>query len=146
MIRPATVFEVAVRVLEPDMEGLVINFNAAEWLTHSLALTDGHNMLLATENPDKVYEIHYLLRDRGRKALQAGVDFFRHLYDDYEARTIIGMVPAHKRAARWFSRHIGGTSHGLVSTDLGFHEIFSLTREEFEARHGFSCKQERKRE
>jgi hypothetical protein len=113
-------------------------FDAAEWTEKALVLSDGHNIFLATEWKDKTYEIHWLLRDKGRAAIRAGIDFLRYLYDKEGARVVVGHTPARKRAARWFSRQVGGRSQGIItSPNHGDFEIFSMTRQEFEARHEF---------
>lgn len=101
-------------------------------------IDDQGNMLLVEEWADKAYEIHWLIRCRGRKAITAGVDFLRHLYQEFDARTVTGQVPASRRAARWFSRQVGGRSNGIIATELGEVESFSQTRQEFEAQHGIS--------
>jgi hypothetical protein len=100
-------------------------FDAAIWLQNSLALTNGSDILLAERWADNVVEIHWLLRSRGRAAITVGVDFLRYLYQTERARIVLGMVPAHKRAARWFSRQVGGRSNGIVQTSLGPMELFS---------------------
>lgn len=141
MIRHATPQEVANRLKSPDLADLVAdNFDPSEMLW----LTDGHNILGATEWADKVFEIHWLFRDKGRLAIKAGIDFLRHLFHDEGARVVVGQTPAHKRAARWFSRQVGGRSNGLITTELGEVELFSMTRQEFEAQHEFPDRKKRK--
>lgn len=142
MIRLATPQEVAIRLESPDMADLLADdFDHSEMLW----LTDGHNILGATEWADKVFEIHWLFRDRGRAAIKVGIDFLRHLFHEEGARVVVGQTPAHKRAARWFSRQVGGRSNGLITTELGEVEIFQLDRQDFEAQHGISSGQKRKR-
>jgi hypothetical protein len=139
VIRQATVEELEARLAEPDMADLLgPQFDAAEWCEKALVLTDGSNIFLATEWADKTFEIHWLLRDRGRTALRVGIDFLRHLYEEEGARVVVGHTPAHKRAARWFSRQVGGRSQGIItSPEYGDFEVFSMTRQDFEARHEF---------
>lgn len=134
MIREATPQEVQIRLESPDLADLLADdFDPSEMLW----LTDGHNILGATEWACRTFEIHWLFRDTGRKAINAGIDFLRHLYEEHDARVVVGQTPAHKRAARWFSRQVGGRSNGLITTELGEVEVFSMTRQEFEAQHGF---------
>jgi hypothetical protein len=139
VISRASVEQLQARLDEPDMDGLLgPQFDAGEWVEKALVLTDGHNVFLATEWADKTFEIHWLLRDRGRAALKAGIDFLRYLYEEEHARVVVGHTPAHKRAARWFSRQVGGQSQGIItSPEYGDFEIFSMTRQQFEARHEF---------
>lgn len=129
----------AARVAESDVED-VDDFDPIAWFDdpHQYALTNGPDLLLAKEWADGVVEIHWLLRSRGRRAIHAGVDFLRHLYNKENARIVVGTVPAHRRAARWFSRQVGGKSNGIVQTEWGDAELFTLSREDFEAQHGFS--------
>ncbi len=138
MIREASPQEVQIRLEQPDLAGLLADdFRPEEMLW----LTDGYNILGATEWADKTYEIHWLMRDKGRKAINAGIDFLRHLYEEHDARVVVGQTPAHKRAARWFSRQVGGRSNGIITTELGEVELFSLTRQDFEAQHEFPHRQ-----
>lgn len=135
MIRPATAEELEARLKQPDISDLVDpGFDSSGYL----ALTDGRNILLATEWADKVFEIHWLLVDRGRPAINAGLDFLAYLYDSLGARVVVGQTPAHKRAARWFSRQVGGRSDGMALTEHGEVELFSMTAADFEARNGLS--------
>ena len=127
------------------MAGLVLpDCNPEDWIETSdqFTLTNGYDLLLVKKWADNVFEIHWALRNRGRKAINAGVDFLRHLYNKEGARIVVGTVPVSRRASRWFSRQVGGKSGGLVQTDLGEMEVFSLTREDFEAQHEFSYRQE----
>jgi hypothetical protein len=141
MIRLATYGEVFDRLKAADAQPLLTpGFCLRAWMVSDCnnAYTNGHDILLTTEGPGKVIEIHYLFRSRGHFAFAAGVDFFRYLFQEQQARIIFGMVPAFNRAARWFSRRIGGKSHGMTDTEFGEVERFSMSREDFEARYGIS--------
>lgn len=134
MIRLATADEIAQRVALPDAVELVLpDFDPADYV----GLTDERNIVLTTEWADKIYEIHWLLTDRGRVAINSGIDFLRYLFNESHARVVVGQTPAHKRAARWFSRQVGVRSQGLIRTALGDMELFAMTRQEFEAQHEF---------
>lgn len=113
------------------MAGLVADDFTPDGYT---ALTDGVNIVLCTEWANNVIEIDWLLVDRGRLAINAALDFLAYIYESYGARVVVGQTPAHKRAARWFSRQVGGRSQGMATTEHGEVEIFSMTRQEFEAR------------
>jgi hypothetical protein len=129
-----------VRLKEPDIAPMVLpGFDSSEWIEQPgcYTLTNGKDLLLVEVWADGVREIHWGFRSRGREAIEAGVDFLRHLFHKEDARIVVGTVPAHKRAARWFSRQVGGTSNGIVQTELGPMEVFRLTREDFEAQHEF---------
>lgn len=134
MIRPATWPEVQERLKQPDAQELIRpGFTPYGYEP----LTDGRNLLLTVEWADKVFEIHWLFVDKGRQAINAALDFLRYLYEEKGARVVVGQTPAQKRAARWFSRQVGGRSNGIVTTELGEVELFSLTRQDFEAQHEF---------
>ncbi len=128
------------RIRQPDMDGLVQDFDARDWLEDAanIALSDGQNMMLFTRESDDTYCGHWLLVDRGKQAFLAAVKLLRALYLDHGARTVYGLVPAHCRASAWFTRQMGFRSSGMEETDLGAQERFSLTRQEFEARYGLS--------
>jgi hypothetical protein len=128
------------RCEEPDIIEMVLpGFEPEDWIETSdqFTLTNGYDILMAKRWADNTIEIHWALRNRGRRAIHAGVDFLRYLFHKEGARIVVGTVPAHKRAARWFSRQVGGKSNGIVQTELGPMEFFSLTREDFEAQHEF---------
>jgi hypothetical protein len=128
------------RIQRPDMDGLVEDLDAREWLEDpaNLALTDGRNIMLFTRESDDTYRGHWLLVDRGKDAFLAAIALLRSLLTDYGARTVYGLVPAHCRASAWFTRQMGFTSSGMEETEMGAQERFSMTRREFEARYGLS--------
>ena len=130
----------AERLSEPDMEELAQGFDLPEWLADdaNFALTDGTNVMMFTEMPGKIFDGHWLLVDKGRQAFLTATLFLRHVYVSHEAAQIVGLVPAHRRAARWFTKQMGFISHGLQDTDMGPQEYFTLTRQQFEARYGLS--------
>lgn len=128
------------RIQRPDMDGLVEDLDAREWLEDpaNLALTDGRNIMLFTRESDDTYCGHWLLVDRGKDAFLAAITLLRSIFTDYGARTVYGLVPAHCRASAWFTRQMGFTSSGMEETEMGAQERFSMTRREFEARYGLS--------
>lgn len=128
------------RIQQPDMDGLVQNFDARDWLEdpNNIALSDGQNMMLFTRESDDTYCGHWLLVDRGKQAFLAATELLRHLFLDHGARTVYGLVPAHCRASAWFTRQMGFRSSGMEETEMGAQERFSMTRGEFEARYGLS--------
>lgn len=115
-------------------------FNAAEWLSApgNFALQLDGNMVLFEQTEPAIYNIHWLLLERGSAAFLVAIDLLRHAFEVYGALAIHGLVPASNRASRWFSRQLGCKSHGVVETSEGEQELFSMTRQEFEARYGFS--------
>lgn len=127
------------RAREPDMDGLVdLSFHPALWLgtLGNLALTDGHNIMLFSQTEPGIYQGHWLLRARGKDAFLAAADLLREFFLLTDARMVFGLVPAPRRASRWFTRQMGFVSNGLRETEDGPQECFSMTRQEFEARYG----------
>lgn len=128
------------RVSQPDMRPYAQGFDAAIWLSTpgNVALDLNGNIMLFEPAEPGIYSGHWLLVERGKKAFLVAIDLLRHLFEHYEARTVQGLVPASHRVSRWFTRQIGFKSSGLVNTEEGAHEFFSMSRQEFEARYGFS--------
>jgi hypothetical protein len=129
------------RLEQPDVQEILIGeFDPAEWIEqpNQFTLTNGYDLLLVKEWANQTFEIHWLFRNRGRKAINAGIDFLRYLYNKEGARIVVGTVPVSRRASRWFSRQVGGKSGGMVQTELGEMELFTQTREDFETQHGIS--------
>lgn len=130
----------AARAEQPDVRAVIREgFDPEDWVEQPerFTLTNGYDMLLVEEWQDNVFEIHWALRNRGRKAINAGIDFLRYLYNKEGAHIVVGTVPVSQRASRWFSRQVGGKSQGIVQTELGDMELFTLSREDFEAQHEF---------
>jgi hypothetical protein len=70
-----------------------------------------------------IYEGHSFFRVRGREAIKAGREVLTHITD---ARMIWGLTPESNKAARWFNRQVGFSSHGLLDTPEGRCELFVL--------------------
>ena len=111
-------------------------FHPAEWLKReeNIALTDsdGSCALFEYVKPG-IYYGHYFFRKRGREAVKLSHEFLNEIFET--ARIVVGLTPVEKKAARWMSRHVGFKSQGIVDTDMGEHEMFMLTKEEYNGLH-----------
>jgi hypothetical protein len=130
------------RLDEPDAQGMVMpDFNSAEWLadeTNLLLTENGNDIVMLEGYGEGVYNVHWLLASRGKKALASAERLLRRAFVQHGATLVFGWTPVHLRAARWFNRKIGGKSLGIRGTDWGPMEGFSMTREQFEARYVLS--------
>jgi hypothetical protein len=101
-----------------------------------VALKAGDSFALFEHVEPGVYEAHWLFTVKGRAAFLTAVEMLRYMFAVYPTRVVYGSTPASHRAARWFNRRLGATSLGLRDTADGAQEVFSMTRSDFEARHG----------
>jgi hypothetical protein len=107
-------------------------FDPIAWIAHQpnialindngdVALFEGENRPLVTG--------HYHFNSRGRQAINAGKSFLDEVFS-LNVRVIRGLTPLTNLGARWMSRQLGFTSHGVINTDTGPHELFMLTCED----------------
>lgn len=100
------------------------------------------NIVLENENGDlalfekgfmnKIYSGHYFFNSRGRGAIEAGKAFLDELFNTcYNIEVMTGMVPLQHLGARWMSRKLGFTSHGVEHLKDQHYELFILTKKEF---------------
>lgn len=115
-------------------------FHPAEWLERkeNIALTDGEGSYALFEfvKPG-IYYGHYFFHKKGKEAARLSEEFLSEIFQT--AKIVVGLTPVEKKAARWMSRHIGFKSQGIVDTDMGPHEMFMMTKEEF---NGLDLRQE----
>lgn len=115
-------------------------FHPAEWLEReeNIALTDGEGSFALFEfvKPG-IYYGHYFFHKKGKEAVRLSETFLAEIFQT--AKIVVGLTPVANKAARWMSRHIGFKSQGVVDTDMGEHEMFMLTKEEF---NGLDLRQE----
>lgn len=113
-----------------------VDFDPQEWINDSrnIALVVNDDIALFHYEKPGVVNGHYYFKSRGRSALTAGQRFLEEIWkDSYGIQTILGLTPLGNLGARWMSRQLGFTSHGVVSTTIGPHEIFIMHRAEHEA-------------
>lgn len=106
-----------------------------DWLSNSdnIILENEHGDLALFERGIKhIYSGHYYFKSRGRKAITAGKNFLDELLNScYNIEVLTGLVPIDHLGARWMSRQLGFTSHGVVHLHDKHYELFILTKKEF---------------
>lgn len=105
-------------------------------------LSDPDNIVLVNEIGDialfekgikHIYTGHYYFKSRGRQAITSGKAFLDELLNScYNISIVTGLCPLEHLGARWLTRQLGFTSHGVVDyIDNKHYELFILTKEEF---------------
>lgn len=122
----------AIAFLNP--EGTV---SPTEWLA------DPANIALENDSGDialfeyglpgrEIYSGHYFFKSRGRKAIQVAREFLDELFNScYNINVLMGLVPLKHKAARWITRQVGFTSHGIEEIHGKEYELFIITKKEF---------------
>lgn len=120
------------KTMEPHLP--IEGFTPEGWLSneenHCLTNGDGDFGLFELIKPG-VYYGHYFFKSRGKEAVKVSKEFLEEAFGEF-AEVIVGLTPSNNKAAKWMSRHIGFTSHGEIETDQGPHELFILTKKEYE--------------
>jgi len=118
----------------PEIASLDYGFDPSVWLANpaNVALTDGQSVGLFQQCPGEVYDTHWLFVARGREALDLATDMMAAMFDLWGAVALKGMIPADRRASRWFTRKLGCRSLGMIETVKGPAELFMLARDDFE--------------
>lgn len=101
-------------------------------LPNNIMLAEGDNVGLATFELPGIYGVHWFFKVRGRNALNLGRDMLEHLFTNYDARIVRGVILEDNRASRWAARQVGYTSHGIMEfADGTRNEVFTLTKDDF---------------
>lgn len=121
--------DVLAKAVSAHMAELDRGFDAADWIGSpwNVAITDGQNIGLL-ECEGSTWQVHAIFEDRGAKALSVGRKMVKIAFDQYRAKMLKGLTPAHCRAARLFTRMLGFTSYGMIETVNGPVELFILER------------------
>lgn len=112
-----------------------LNLDVEKWLANeknvAIVSEDGSVGMFEYERPG-IYTGHYFftLQMRGKRAKSLALEMLSEMYDR-GAELIRGLTPLQNLAARWMTRQLGFTSHGVVTTLVGPCEIFIQTRDEF---------------
>lgn len=102
-------------------------------------VSDLFNVALKNENDDVAlfeyvkegfYTGHYFFNSRGKKAVKEAKAFLEEIFDRDYVQAIQGLTPLSNRPARWFSRHIGFQSLGVIHLDEPC-EHFMLTKRDY---------------
>ncbi len=97
----------------------------------SIMLVSGDDVGLATCEYPGMYNCHLYFKSRGREAIRLGQEMLNHLFDNYDAKAVGGLIKVQFKAARWAARQMGWTSLGIVSFPNGDDELFYGTKENF---------------
>lgn len=97
----------------------------------NIMLVDGDDVGLATYEYPGVYSCHLYFKSKGRKAIKQGRAMLLHLFDNYEAKAVRGLIKTQFKAARWAARQMGWVSLGVVKFPNGDDELFYGTKENF---------------
>lgn len=124
----------AIEFIHP--EGNLID--AKSWLedpTNIALVNDQGDLALFEIGLKNIYSGHYYFESRGRKAIQAAKGFLDELFNTcYNIDVILGLTPLTNLPARWLSRQVGFTSHGVVKGPKRHYEMFIITKREFNGR------------
>lgn len=106
-----------------------------EWLSNPdniVLVNDVGDMALFEKGIKHVYSGHYYFKSRGRKAISSGLELLDELLNScYNINVLTGLVPLEHLGARWITRKLGFTSHGVVHLNDKHYELFILTKKEF---------------
>lgn len=107
------------------------DFDPKEWLDNrdNIALYESGHLAMFEYEYSGVYTGH---------VFSGGFDFgpraLRFLFDTEPVEAIRGVVPEWHRPSRLYVRKLGFKSYGVIETVEGPHELFILTKEEFNGR------------
>lgn len=107
-------------------------FDPIEWVANpaNICLVKGGDLAVFEHERPGVVTGHYYFVSRGRSAINIGHDFLDEVFDS-GVEVVRGLTPLENLGARWMSRHLGFTSHGVVrSSRTGPHELFIMHRTE----------------
>lgn len=111
-----------------------LDFDPIDWVSNpaNIALGNGQDMALFEHETPRVVTGHYFFQSRGRQALEQGRLFLDEVFSPcYNVEVIRGLTPLQHLGARWMNRQLGFTSHGVVQSTIGPHELVILTRKEY---------------
>jgi hypothetical protein len=98
---------------------------------NNVALTDGVDYGLFELTSPGVYTGHSFCISRGKDAREFYRNAIDYLFRNYDCKAIRGLTPCSNKAACWMARQGGFTSYGIIDTDIGPHEVFILTKKEY---------------
>lgn len=103
------------------------------WLANqdNIMLVEGKNVGLLSWEYDGVYTGHYFFNSKGKNHLDLARRMVLEAIINHGARLFRGLTPTYNRKALIFNRKLGMKSHGVLETNTGPHELFTMTAEEF---------------
>lgn len=119
----------------PSLSGFLNDMH--EWVNNdnNVALEEDGSFGLFTYELPSVYAAHYFFRARGKAAFDLAVRMLRTIFDEYDARVIIGLTPVENKPAIWMTLRIGFTKGGVVTIDGKDYQLFTLGRDAFKEIH-----------
>lgn len=108
------------------------DFDPIDWVSDhaNIALVKGGDLAIFEHELPGVVTGHYYFESRGRSAINIGQDFLGEVFDE-GVQIIRGLTPLTNLGARWMSRRLGFTSHGVVMVLNDPHELFTMHRTEY---------------
>lgn len=126
------------KLLADAVEDLIhgqLYFDVVEWVSSpkNIAVVNSiGDMAIFEHSGNGLVNAHYYFKSRGRQAIQVARNFLNEIFNDpYEVQVVRGFTPLTNLGARWVSRQIGCTSHGVLEIDHKFYELFIITKKEF---------------
>lgn len=126
------------KLLADAIEDLVkgeLYFDVIEWMGNPLnvaVVNDSGDLAIFEHASNGLVNSHYYFKSRGKQAILAAKDFLHEIFNEpYNIQVARGFTPLTNLGARWISRQIGATSHGVLEIDHKFYELFIITKKEF---------------
>lgn len=114
-------------------------FDYTAWLgnrANLMFLDEEHgNVGLLTQEYPGVFTGHYFFRVGGRPAINFANECIKEVFTEYGARILRGLTRPENKPALWMNRKLGMTSYGIIETKDGPHELFCLTKNDWEGRN-----------
>lgn len=104
-----------------------------EWISNKanvLLINNKGDVAIFEHETPGVVTGHYYFTSRGRAAINVGKQFIQEVFDE-GVQLIRGLTPLTNLGARWMSRRLGFTSHGVVQTLSGPHELFIMHKSDY---------------
>ena len=119
-----------------QVRDMAIGYGPEAWIanTDNVVLTDGEGSYALFERTGLPHVVigHYLLQARGKDALRVSREMLDKIFSDkYGVEIIQGFTPLSNLGARWISKKLGFTSHGVVHEDGKPFEYVMLTKQDW---------------
>jgi hypothetical protein len=124
--------EIMKKAVEDYPELVSEDYDFAQWLDNhnNVMLVEGDSVGLACYEYPGLYTGHYFFKVGGRKALNLARQMMNWMIENEGAVAFTGTTPVGNKAARWFNRHLGFISQGIVERVNGPYELFTITAKE----------------
>jgi len=119
-----------------QVRDMAVGYDPEAWIanTDNVVLTDGEGSYALFERTGLPHVAvgHYLLKARGRDAIRVSREMLDEIFSgEYGFEIIQGFTPLTNLGARWMSKKLGFTSHGVVYEDGKPYEYVMLTKQEW---------------